>query len=318
MEPINGCKKSPMMLRVSMGVFIVTESLKHYGSRLEGRSFQDIWKYKIRVESEGGTIPPIWCVDTRNPVILNSELEYIVRETGQKPMAVVVSLSFPPLAPFWLWHARATVKNKPFNHKIIKRLVYVTESFKHFGSRLEERSFQDIWKYKIRVESEGGTVPPIWCVDTRSKGWGFSMLNASYASMEREVKDNRVGVSFLIRRDSGRRLSARGSLDKAENENLEKLCDPSKLFHEDETDLDDPSIIKLVYVTESFKHFGSRLEGRSFQDIWKYKIRVESEGGTVPPIWCVDTRSKGWGFSMLNASYASMEREVKDNRVDLQ
>ena len=58
---------------------------------------------------------------TEDPAILNSELEYIVRETGQKPMAVVVSLSFPPLAPFWLWHARATVKNKPFNHKIIKR-----------------------------------------------------------------------------------------------------------------------------------------------------------------------------------------------------
>ncbi|KAK9219616.1 hypothetical protein WN943_008262 [Citrus x changshan-huyou] len=74
----------------------------------------------------------------------------------------------------------------------------------------------------------------------------------------------------------------------------------------------------VFIVAESLKHYGSRLEGRSFQDIWKYKIRVESEGGTVPPIWCVDTRSKGWGFSMLNASYASMEREVKDNRVNLQ
>ena len=48
---------------------------------------------------------------TEDPAILNSELEYIVRETGQKPMAVVVSLSFPPPAPFWLRHARVSESN---------------------------------------------------------------------------------------------------------------------------------------------------------------------------------------------------------------
>ena len=49
-----------------------------------------------------------------------------------------------------------------FNFFLFGRLVQVTESLKHYGSRLEEMSFQDIWKYKIRVESEGGIVPPIW------------------------------------------------------------------------------------------------------------------------------------------------------------
>ena len=58
---------------------------------------------------------------TEDHVVLNSELEYIIKETRQKPMAVVVSLSFPPPAPFWLRRARAIVKNKPSNQKIIRR-----------------------------------------------------------------------------------------------------------------------------------------------------------------------------------------------------
>ena len=140
----------------------VTESLKHYGSKVKRRSFQDILNYKIRVELLGGIVPPIWCVDTRSkewdffmlnasyasiecevednrvdlrqfitpltgmyvtedPAILNSELEYIVKETRQKPRAVVVSLSFSPPALFWLRHARTTVKNKRSNQNIIKR-----------------------------------------------------------------------------------------------------------------------------------------------------------------------------------------------------
>ncbi|KAK9216061.1 hypothetical protein WN944_008068 [Citrus x changshan-huyou] len=166
-------------------------------------------------------------------------------------MAVVVSLSFPPPTPFWLRHARATVKNKPSNQKIIKRYdagfwsstdmqqqfvkvlnlashmagviigygdeTYTTRVGKLFtledaryGKLLAEPyvvHVKDNWRElpdqerqweEIRVESESGTVPPIWCVDTGSNEWGFSMLNASYASMEHEVKDNRLDLRQFI------------------------------------------------------------------------------------------------------------------------
>ena len=67
-------------------------------------------------------ITPLTRMDvTEDPAILNSELEYIVKETRQKPRAVVVSLSFSPPALFWLRHARTTVKNKRSNQNIIKR-----------------------------------------------------------------------------------------------------------------------------------------------------------------------------------------------------
>ena len=68
----------------------------------------DLWQF----------ITPLTEIEaTEDPAVLNSELEYIIRETRQKPMAVVVSLSFPPPTPFWLRRARAIVKNKPSNQK---------------------------------------------------------------------------------------------------------------------------------------------------------------------------------------------------------
>ena len=67
-------------------------------------------------------ITPLTGMDaTEDPAILNSELEYNVRVTKQKPMTIVVSLSFSFPALFWLRHARAIVKNKRSNQKIIKR-----------------------------------------------------------------------------------------------------------------------------------------------------------------------------------------------------
>lgn len=58
---------------------------------------------------------------TEDPVVLNSRLEEIIRVTGKKPMAILVSLSFPPPPPPWLREARANLEEHPSNQKIIKR-----------------------------------------------------------------------------------------------------------------------------------------------------------------------------------------------------
>ncbi|KAK9219613.1 hypothetical protein WN943_008259 [Citrus x changshan-huyou] len=175
---------------------------------------------------------------TEDPAILNSELEYIVRETGQKPMAVVVSLSFPPPAPFWLRHARATVKNKSSNQKIIKRYDAGFWS----GTDMQQ---QFVKVLNLASHMAGVIIGYGDETYTTQLGKLFTLEDARYGKLLVEpyvvhVKASMMAFVKNILRVTGRALdlrhfgrsSARGSLDKAENENLKKLCGPSKLFHE--------------------------------------------------------------------------------------
>ncbi|KAK9219619.1 hypothetical protein WN943_008265 [Citrus x changshan-huyou] len=162
-------------------------------------------------------ITPLTGMDaTEDSAILNSELEYIVRETGQKPMAVVVSLSFPPPTPFWLRHARATVKNKPSNQKIIKRYDAGFWS----GTDMQQQFMKVL---NLASHMTGVIIGYGDKTYTTQVGKLFTLEDARYdkllaepyvvhvkASMMAFVKNIlRVGVSFLIRRDSGRRLERR-------------------------------------------------------------------------------------------------------------